>query len=389
MKRKTKDFLTVFSSIILTAAILYTAILAFRYAQLHGGLTQIPAQTAVDHLLRVFPVFFILFVILTVLVADRSNRTRDEGVSAQVERSGMHVYSFDIPKREAMAEKPQSDREQYQGVAVSEKREDPYASSLSSDELDFFEQNEEEERREVQQATDEPEVASVQMAREPAEEVIFDDKYEPPRYSAPDASESIPKPRAEPTPKRDSGPSSSQQPDKPKQSDSSKEAGVSARSNNLPAFDGEDDFYKRLAQEVDFSNEKRYEVSLLLINLEPEKFSSDFLVFKEATSSFFQETSFIFEYTHEHSFAVILPFFSFSDAQKELVRFYTSLKDELTQRSTIFRAGFSSKFNRIIDSETLLYETEVAFKKALEDTGFCILGFEPDVNKYDQYYWSS
>ncbi len=151
-------------------------------------------------------------------------------------------------------------------------------------------------------------------------------------------------------------------------------------------FNERNDFYERLQQEVEYSNKKKYEVSLILLNLEPKRFDNDFQVFDDAVKKFFDESAFIFEYVQDNTFAIILPFFSFFETQKELINLYDFLKKELLQRSTSFRAGFTSKFNRYVDSETILYETEVAFKKAIQDEDFCILGFEPDVNKYEQYY---
>ena len=151
-------------------------------------------------------------------------------------------------------------------------------------------------------------------------------------------------------------------------------------------FTEDRDFYERLQQEVEYSNKKKYEVSLIILNLEPRRFTNDFSVFDESVREFFDESAFIFEYVQSNTFAIILPFFSFFETQKELLNLYDHLKKELIQRSTSFRAGYTSKFNRYVDSETILYETEVAFKKAQEENEFCVLGFEPDVNKYEQYY---
>jgi hypothetical protein len=52
----------------------------------------------------------------------------------------------------------------------------------------------------------------------------------------------------------------------------------------------------------------------------------------------------------------------------------------------LFRAGFTSKFSRYIDAYTMLYESESAFEKVTETPQSGILGFEPDLDAYQQYY---
>ncbi|MCF7933254.1 MAG: hypothetical protein K9M84_02560 [Spirochaetia bacterium] len=344
MASKTKETFTVIVSMVLVALLSYSIIHVYRYYIHYGGLLAAPADVYLPFLYKVFPSFFVLFLATVILLATRSSdRQRPTASAAPAETEQNHTYSLDIfgADLEKRSETPAAQAEVPQESTPS--GDEPYSEDLSSDELDFF---------------NAPQVFSENEPTSPEE----------PLQSPAEVHENT------------------QQSDAPQKRQQVYASVLTASEEATPLE--KDDFYTRFREEVTFSNEKRYEISMILLNIEPKKFSSDFMVFKETIESFFSETAFVFDYPYKNTFAVVLPFFSFSETEQELTRLYDQMKSDLKQRSTAFRAGFTGKFSRLVDSETILYETEVAFKKALEDDRFCILGFEPDVNKYEQYYSS-
>lgn len=349
MKAKVNEFFTIIASIALVAAISYSAIHIYQYIQYYGSLMDIPKDIAVPFMELVLPIFAgITILIIILLISRKDDQGSPEEQSTEAPAAAQHVYALDADAAETeSAEEPSGQPEVH----------------ISKEEYDFFN--------------------AQQVVRQEAEETPEESKEEEPVEAA-----SIDEEQPE---KQTAGPVENVVPetDEPMTDEEPQEqaaAEVEPAGEEKKYLD--DDFHKRLEEEVNFSNDKNYELTLLLMNIEPKKYSSDFDVFRQSLAEFFSETAFIYEYPYDHTVAVILPFFSYQESQQELIDLYAKIKIDLQSRSTILRAGFSSKFSRNIDSETLLYETEVAFKKAIEEQGFCILGFEPDINKYQQYYSS-
>ncbi len=367
MSKNVKEFFIVLVSVILIGVLSYTITNVYQYANLHGDLSSIPSDAWVSLLKQVFPIFLGLFIFVTILLfAVRRSPDEKNALSSDDDQQDDSIfYSLNIQSEES---KPLSHEPEASGVQDTQKTKTPAAEGprqsressegqrtahveLSSEELDFF---------------NSPPVEKSQEPLEP-QNAVFTPVEEQPNKPIQNMHIS-----GNVTENKIFAPTEAQQPLGSSTSDS-----IYVK-----------DFYVRFQKEVDFSNDKKYEIALILINIEPKKYPSDFLIFKEAVESYFSDIAFIYDYTTTNTIAVILPFFSFKETQNELMSLYESLKDDLLQRSTLFRAGFTSKFTRLIDSETILYETETAFKKALEADTFCILGFEPDVNKYEQYYSS-
>lgn len=146
------------------------------------------------------------------------------------------------------------------------------------------------------------------------------------------------------------------------------------------------EYVTALKQECEYSTNNKYELSLVLMNLEPSHDQTDFDRFSKRIADHFQDTAFIYGYEVKNTMVIIMPFYSFDEVKQELVSLYKSLKSDLDRRSVIFRAGFTSKFSRYIDAYTMLNESESAFEKVTETPQSGILGFEPDLDAYQQYY---
>lgn len=145
-------------------------------------------------------------------------------------------------------------------------------------------------------------------------------------------------------------------------------------------------FIEALKQECEYSSNNKYELSVVLLNIQPDRDQTDFDRFSKRIADHFLDTAFIHEYEVPYSMVIIMPFYSFEEVKQELVSLYQSLKSDLDRRSVLFRAGFTSKFSRYIDAYTMLYESESAFEKVTETPQSGILGFEPDLDAYQQYY---
>ncbi|MCF7943981.1 MAG: hypothetical protein K9L75_00405 [Spirochaetia bacterium] len=144
-------------------------------------------------------------------------------------------------------------------------------------------------------------------------------------------------------------------------------------------------FFERLSQEVSYSIENGYDLSLILIKIEPKYYKSDFEVFKEEINKHFSSSSFVYTFLYE-TFAIILPFHNYSETLDIIKDFYICLKDNFIKRGTTFFAGATATFRRQIDPDTFLYEAEISLNKALEEENFCIIGFKANIEKYNQYY---
>lgn len=144
-------------------------------------------------------------------------------------------------------------------------------------------------------------------------------------------------------------------------------------------------FFERLSQEVSYSLENGYDLSLILIKIEPKYYKSDFEVFKEEINKHFSSSSFVYTFLYE-TFAIILPFHNYSETLDIIKDFYICLKDNFIKRGTTFFAGATATFRREIDPDTFLYEAEISLNKALEEENFCIIGFKANIEKYKQYY---
>lgn len=360
MANKTKEFITVVISMILITALSYTAIYLYRYYIYYDGFQQIPAHVYVDFLIRVFPAFFGIFAVITILLVTKSGNDTEHPFQAVTSSELQNIYSLDI----------QIDETDEQHASCP-------APNPPSEQITIHQQANPEtipQKRSAEHDTAE----SVDPAFQEESSLIFAKDLTPEEkdFLTPETPYTE---AAEP-----SVAAASSLKDDPVKND------VSSGESVKPAYESvqEMGFHERFKQEVEFSNEKKYEISLVILNIEPQKYSSDFLVFQGLIHDFFKESAFIFPYSKKNTFAIVLPFYSFQDTQNELLSLFESIRDELNHRSTSFRVGFTSKFNRYIDSETMIYETEIAFKKSLEEEVFCILGFEPDINKYEQYYSS-
>lgn len=355
MKAKVKEFFTIIASIALVATISYSAIHIYQYIVHYGSLMEIPREVAVPFMELVFPIFAVITIVIIVLLAGKkgTHTSEDEQDEEDIEvpSKAQHIYSLDTedqrpePVEEEVRPEIHISKEEYDFFNTPQVVQQETAEASETPEPEMTAEKEEVPEEPLDAAQPEAEVQAVPEAEELQKE----------EQHAPETEMMIPEEKV---------------------SDEKK--------SKLP----EDDFHKRLEEEVNFSNDKNYELTLLLLNIDPKKYSSDFDVFRQSLTDFFNETAFIYDYNYKNTVAVILPFFSYQESQQELIELYNKIKTDLQSRSTVLRAGFSSKFNRSIDSETLLYESEVAFKKAIEEQGFCILGFEPDINKYEQYYSS-
>jgi hypothetical protein len=153
-----------------------------------------------------------------------------------------------------------------------------------------------------------------------------------------------------------------------------------------PASQDLPDYMNSLIQEVGYSSENKYELSIVLLNIEPKADFTDFDRFKKRITSHFQDSAFIFEYERDYTMMIVLPFYSFDEIKKELVDLFGTMREDLNRRGVLFRAGFTSKFSRYIDAETMLNECESAFEQVTGEHQSAILGFEPDIDRYEQYY---
>ncbi|MBC8146830.1 MAG: hypothetical protein H8E98_02460 [Bacteroidetes bacterium] len=150
----------------------------------------------------------------------------------------------------------------------------------------------------------------------------------------------------------------------------------------------EDTFDTRLEKENLYANEQKYDISLALVRLrykDKNRQNIELHLYSQAIQDFLGESSYIYKYKEHaiNSYALILPFSSYSEAQEELISLYRYLKDALEEDQLIFSCGFSSRFGRELESSVLLREAESSLKKALRKRSFCMLGFEPDLDNFD------
>jgi len=150
----------------------------------------------------------------------------------------------------------------------------------------------------------------------------------------------------------------------------------------------EDNFDTRLEKENLYANEQEYDMSLALIRLrykDKNKQNIEIPLYNQAIHDFLGESSYIYKYKEHafNSFALILPFSSYSEAQEELISLFRYLKDALTEDQLIFSCGFTSRFGRKLESAVFLREAESSLKKALRKRSFSMLGFEPDLDNFN------
>ncbi|GEM_PF-5920191 len=158
--------------------------------------------------------------------------------------------------------------------------------------------------------------------------------------------------------------------------------------NYTPEEVVEDSFDTRLEKENSYSNEQEYDLSLALIRLrykDKNKQNNEIPLYSQAIHDFLGESSYIYKYKEHavNSYALILPFSSYSEAQEELISLFRYLKDALSEDQLIFSCGFTSRFGRKLESAVFLREAESSLKKALRKQSFSMLGFEPDLDNFN------
>jgi len=150
----------------------------------------------------------------------------------------------------------------------------------------------------------------------------------------------------------------------------------------------EDTFDTRLEKENLYANEQEYDISLALIRLrykDKNKKNKEIPLYSQSIHDFLGESSYIYKHKEHavNSYALILPFSSYSEAQEELISLFRYLKDALDEDQLIFSCGFTSRFGRKLESAVFLHEAESSLKKALKKRSFSMLGFEPDLDNFN------
>ena len=150
----------------------------------------------------------------------------------------------------------------------------------------------------------------------------------------------------------------------------------------------EDTLENRVKQEVAYANENSYDISIAIIRFrfrEKNKPSTYLSLYEQAIRDFLGDSSYIYYFKEPalNSYAIIMPFAAFDETQQELIALYRFMKDAVEEDNLIFSCGFASRFDRDLDHDMLMNEAESSLRKALKKRSFSMIGFEPDIDRFN------
>lgn len=133
-------------------------------------------------------------------------------------------------------------------------------------------------------------------------------------------------------------------------------------------------FEQRLEDELAYCSRQDQDLSLLLISIEGE-----IDTYRDELTHYFGPSSFIFS-LEDNRYAVILPFYDYDSAYRETESCFGGIDHD--QDIGRCYGGLTSRGDRDVDSQTLLYEAEVSMEEASRSKGSSIYCFKADAQKY-------
>ena len=141
-----------------------------------------------------------------------------------------------------------------------------------------------------------------------------------------------------------------------------------------------------LENELEKCGSCELDLSLILIDIKNLKFTDSCVEkIKSTLLSNFQFKELIFEYK-TNGFAVICPNVTIDQAEKNADSLLEQLKNDTKDENiSEIALGISSRAERVIGAERIIFEAENALQKAIEDKDSKIIGFHIDIQKYREF----